>query len=163
MKISQKNFLTAWENRKLVYGAMKKLHIYKDYSDYEDLLQDGVCLYAQMLEEHPDMSREEVDKLSFRKIIWNTTDRLRKIQRNDEHRCNVLECSNLAEAVHWDDLIVLKDEVNKMSKIEQIIFFEHLLFENTFSSLVIKYGINRKQLQRLKHKLLIKLQCTLKE
>lgn len=33
MKISQKNFLTAWENRKLVYGAMKKLHIYKDYSD----------------------------------------------------------------------------------------------------------------------------------
>lgn len=163
MKISQKNFLTAWENKKLVYGVMKKLHIYKNHSNYEDLFQDGICIYAQMLEEYPDMSREEVDKLSFRKILWNITDQLRKIQRTDNHRCNVLGCVNMAEAIHWDDLILIKDEVNKMSKIEQIIFFEHLLFENTFSSLVIKYGINRKQLQRLKHKLLIKLQCTLKE
>ena len=163
MKISQKNFLTAWENKKLVYGVMKKLHIYKNHSNYEDLFQDGICIYAQMLEEYPDMSREEVDKLSFRKILWNITDQLRKIQRTDNHRCNVLGCVNMAEAIHWDDLILIKDEVNKMSEIEQVIFFEHLLSERSFSSPVIRYGINRKQLQRLKHKLLIKLQCTLKE
>lgn len=163
MKISQKNFLTAWENKKLVYGVMKKLHIYKNHSNYEDLFQEGICLYAQMLEEHSDLPREEVDKLSFRKILWNITDQLRKIQRTDNHRCNVLGCVNMAEAIHWDDLILIKDEVNKMSEIEQVIFFEHLLSERSFSSLVIRYGINRKQLQRLKHKLLIKLQCTLKE
>lgn len=46
---SQKYFEEAWKNRKLVGGALKAAHVRPDYHLYEDLLQEGVILYAEML------------------------------------------------------------------------------------------------------------------
>ena len=72
MKISQKNFMIAWENKKLIHGALKYAHVRQDYDRYDDLYQNAVLIYAEMLEKHSDLSRESVDKLSFNKIIWKT-------------------------------------------------------------------------------------------
>lgn len=39
--ISQNSFKKAWENRKLVGGALKAAHVRPDYHLYEDLFQEG--------------------------------------------------------------------------------------------------------------------------
>ena len=80
MEISQRAFLQAWENQKLVRGALKYAHVRQDYTNYEDFLQEGIITYAHMLTQNQTLPREEVDRNSFRKIIWRTTDLLRKEQ-----------------------------------------------------------------------------------
>ena len=49
MEISQQAFLQAWENQKLVRGALKYAHVRQDYTNYEDFLQEGIITYAHML------------------------------------------------------------------------------------------------------------------
>lgn len=64
---SQKYFEEAWKNRKLVGGALKAAHVRPDYHLYEDLLQEGVILYAEMLRKLDGQKvRSEIDKLSFK-------------------------------------------------------------------------------------------------
>lgn len=53
----------------------------KDYQEYADLIQDGVLIYAGMLEKSPD---QDIDRLAFKKILWHTLDELRKVQRREE-------------------------------------------------------------------------------
>lgn len=40
--VTERNFIKAWENRRLVAGAIKAAGVRADYQDYADLLQDGV-------------------------------------------------------------------------------------------------------------------------
>lgn len=67
---SQKYFEEAWKNRKLVGGALKAAHVRPDYHLYEDLLQEGVILYAEMLRKLDGQKvRSEIDKLSFKRFF----------------------------------------------------------------------------------------------
>ena len=84
MKISREAFITAWQNQKLVRGALKYAHVRMDYTNYEDFLQEGIIIYAEMLTRLAGRTRTEVDRLSFRKIIWHTLDLLRKQKRITE-------------------------------------------------------------------------------
>ena len=79
--IKEENFSKAWENRRLIYGAIKAAGVRKDYQEYADLVQDGVLIYAGMLEKSPD---QDIDRLAFKKILWHTLDELRKVQRREE-------------------------------------------------------------------------------
>lgn len=79
--IKEENFIKAWENRRLVCGAIKAAGVIKDYQEYADLVQDGVLIYAVMLEKNQD---HDIDRLAFKKIIWHTLDELRKVQRREE-------------------------------------------------------------------------------
>ena len=36
------------------------------------------------------------------------------------------EAYDLGEEADWNNLVVLKQEVNKLSKMEQVIFYDHL-------------------------------------
>lgn len=67
--IREESFIKAWENRRLVGGAIKAAGVRRDYQDYADLFQDGVLIYAGMIEESPG---QDVDKLAFKKILWHT-------------------------------------------------------------------------------------------
>ena len=156
--ISQENFMKAWENKRLVAGALKAASVRYDYVNYEDLLQEGILLYAQLLEKWPDKSQAEVDKLAFRKIIWQTIDELRKAQHHDERNTAIEEDFELSDKrLDWDVLVVLKDEIKKLSKIELAILFEHLLANKTITKLAQESGLSRVNLQRIKRKLLLKL------
>lgn len=65
--ISKNSFKKAWNNRKLVGGALKAAHVRPDYHLYEDLFQEGLIVYAEMIEElTPQKDNKEIDKLSFR-------------------------------------------------------------------------------------------------
>ncbi|MBM6873911.1 sigma-70 family RNA polymerase sigma factor [Lactobacillus crispatus] len=151
---SQKYFEEAWNNRKLVGGALKVAHVRPDYHLYEDLL----ILYADMLRKLDGQKpRTEIDKLSFKKVLWQTIDALRSEQRVCEHNTAIDEAYNLGEAAAWNNLVALKNEAKKLSQLEQVILFEHLLEKKTITQLVEECGVPRITLKRLKKQLLQKL------
>lgn len=78
--IKEENFIKAWENRRLVCGAIKAAGVRKDYQEYADLVQNRVLIYAGMLEKSQD---HDIDRLTFKKILWHTLDELRKVQRRE--------------------------------------------------------------------------------
>ena len=93
-----------------------------------------------MLEElATDKARTEIDKLSFKKVLWQTLNRLKREQRVCERNTDMNEAYDLGEEADWNNLVVLKQEVNKLSKMEQIIFYEHLLSDNHTTSRRIRY------------------------
>lgn len=125
--INQNSFRKAWEKRKLVGGALKAAHVRPDYHLYDDLFQEGLIVYAEMLEElATDKARTEIDKLSFKKVLWQTLNRLKREQRVCERNTDMNEAYDLGEEADWNNLVVLKQEVNKLSKMEQVIFYDHL-------------------------------------
>ena len=80
-----------------------------------------------MLEElATEKARTEIDKLSFKKVLWQTLNRLKRKQRVCERNTDMNEDYDLGEKADWNNLVVLKQEVNKLSKMEQVIFYDHL-------------------------------------
>ncbi|MCI6882302.1 sigma-70 family RNA polymerase sigma factor [Lactobacillus johnsonii] len=158
--IKEESFIKAWENKRLVCGAIKAAGVRKDYQEYADLVQDGVLIYAGMLEKSQD---HDIDRLAFKKILWHTLDELRKVQRREERSeeiNNELELNK--EKIEWDNLIILKDKVEELNGIEKLVFFEHLLAQKEITNLVEVAGCSRRTLQRVKKNLLFKLKQALK-
>src|SRR5699024_11416053 len=130
---SQKYFEEAWKNRKLVGGALKAAHVRPDYHLYEDLLQEGVILYAEMLRKlDGQKTRTEIDKLSFKKLLWHIIDTLRREQRVCERNTAIDKAYDLCEAAAWDKLVALKNEANKLIHLEQVFLFVNLLVMRTY-------------------------------
>ena len=158
--IKEENFIKAWENRRLVCGAIKAAGVRKDYQEYADLVQDGVLIYAGMLENSQD---HDIDRLVFKKILWHTLDELRKVQRREERSEEINnELEFKKEKIEWDNLIILKDKVQELNGIEKLLFFEHLLAQKEITNLVEVAGCSRRTLQRVKKNLLFKLKQALK-
>ena len=158
--IKEENFIKAWENRRLVCGAIKAAGVRKDYQEYADLVQDGVLIYAGMLENIQD---HDIDRLAFKKILWHTLDELRKVQRREERSEEINnELEFKKEKIEWDNLIILKDKVEELNGIEKLVFFEHLLAQKEITNLVEVAGCSRRTLQRVKKNLLFKLKQALK-
>ena len=119
--IKEESFIKAWENRRLVCGAIKDAGVRKDYQEYANLVQDGVLIYAGMLEKSQG---QDIDRLAFKKIIWHTLDELRKVQRREERNEEINnELAFKKEKVEWDNLIILKDKVKELNRIEKPVFF----------------------------------------
>ena len=158
--IKEESFIKAWENRRLVCGAIKDAGVRKDYQEYADLIQDGVLIYAGILEKSPD---QDIDRLAFKKILWHTLDELRKVQRREEKSEEINnELKFKKEKVEWDNLIILKNKVKELNGIEKLVFFEHLLAQKEITNLVEVAGCSRQTLQRVKKGLLLKLKNALK-
>ena len=157
MKIKTKAFITAWQNQKLVRGALKSAHVRMDYTNYEDFLQEGIIIYAEMLTRLANRARTEVDRLSFRKIIWHTLDLLRKQKRITEQEIVFDSTEQVGLLDNWNNHLALEQELPQLTQVERMLFFDHLLGGQTISALAQKTGINRVQLQRLKRDLLYHL------
>ena len=158
--IKEESFIKAWENRRLVCGAIKAAGVRKDYQEYADLVQDGVLIYAGMLENSQD---HDIDRLAFKKVLWHTLDELRKVQRREERSEEINnELEFKKEKIEWDNLIILKDKVQELNGIEKLLFFEHLLAQKEITNLVEVAGFSRRTLQRVKKNLLVKLKQALK-
>ena len=158
--IKEESFIKAWENLRLVCGAIKDAGVRKDYQEYADLVQDGVLIYAGMLEKSQD---HDIDRFAFKKILWHTLDELRKVQRREERSEEINnELEFKKEKIEWDNLIILKDKVQELNGIEKLVFFEHLLAQKEITNLVEVAGCLRRTLQRVKKNLLVKLKNALK-
>ena len=118
--IKEESFIKAWENRRLVCGAIKAAGVRKDYQEYADLVQDGVLIYAGMLEKSQD---HDIDRLAFKKILWHTLDELRKVQRREERSEEINNELEFKKKIEWNNLIIFKDKVQELNGIEKLVFF----------------------------------------
>ena len=158
--IKEESFIKAWENRRLVCGAIKDAGVRKDYQEYADLVQDGVLIYAGMLEKSQG---QDIDRLAFKKILWHTLDELRKVQRREKRSEEINnELAFKKEKIEWNNLIILKNKVKKLNEIEKLVFFKHLLAQKEITNLVEVAGRSRQTFQRVKMGLLLKLKNALK-
>lgn len=155
--ITQEAFNHALENKKLVAGALKAAHVYRTYDSYEDFLQDGVIIYAEMITKYPEKQESEVDKLAFRKIIWHTLDELRKTQRNSEKSADLDTAYELGETGDWDLQLVINEQVAQMNELKKLVFSQHLINRVPLVHLVASHGYSRSTLQRVKKELLAQL------
>lgn len=114
MKISKEAFLRAWQNQKLVRGALKSAHVRLDYTNYEDFLLEGIIVYAEMLTKLTGMNQMEVDRLSFRKIIWHTIDLLRKDKQVAELEVPAEISGQIEQLNNWDNQLILAQELTEM-------------------------------------------------
>lgn len=156
MKITKTNFEKAWADQKLVHGALKAAHVRRESPDYEDFFQDGILLYAEMLERGGD-----VQKLAFRKIIWRTTDQMR---RQRWHDYGALEDSVNLYTLPFDNypsLLAIKERVAALPGMQQRIFYDHLLGNKTLTAMAEEYKISYQVLRRKKRKLLDTLKTEL--
>lgn len=134
MRISQENFLTAFNNKKLIRGALKYAHVYPSSSNYEDYFQEGVLVYAHLLE----------------------------IYKDKERSVDFDDAMEVADKISWDNLVWLEFEVEKMTELEKTIFFEHLIGRRTITALATECSVTRKHLQTIKRKLLTHLAQAMK-
>lgn len=118
--IKEESFIKAWENRRLVCGAIKAAGVRKDYQEYADLVQDGGLIYAGMLEKSQD---HDIDRLAFKKILWHTLDELRKVQRREERSEEINNELEFKKKIEWNNLIIFKDKVQELNGIEKLVFF----------------------------------------
>ena len=118
--IKEESFIKAWENRRLVCGAIKAAGVRKDYQEYADLVQDGGVIYAGMLEKSQD---HDIDRLAFKKILWHTLDELRKVQRREERSEEINNELEFKKKFEWNNLIIFKDKVQELNGIEKLVFF----------------------------------------
>ncbi|BDR61099.1 sigma-70 family RNA polymerase sigma factor [Lactobacillus xylocopicola] len=160
MKISKRAFLTAWNNQRLVRGALQSAHVRYNHPNYEDFLQEGILLYAELLSQSRGLPRTEVDRRSFRKIVWRTIDQLRKNQRQETQELGQ-DLASVSQLMSWDNYLTLEHELVRMAPIERIIFFKHLVLKQPVNSLVVETGLSRVQLQRIKRSLVIRLRNVL--
>ena len=122
--IKEESFIKAWENRRLVCGAIKAAGVRKDYQEYADLVQDGGVIYAGMLEKSQD---HDIDRLAFKKILWHTLDELRKVQRREERSEEINNELEFKKKIEWNNLIILKDKVKELNELKNQCFL------NTYS------------------------------
>lgn len=79
-------------------------------------------------------------RIYFKKVLWQTLNRLKRKQRVCERNTDMDEAYDLGEKADWNNLVVLKREVNKLTEMEQIIFYEHLLSDKKITQLAAEYG-----------------------
>ncbi|WP_147441064.1 MULTISPECIES: sigma-70 family RNA polymerase sigma factor [unclassified Lactobacillus] len=161
LMISKESFMLAWSNQKLVRGALKKAHVRLDYSNYDDLFQEGIIVYASILQQEKNLARAEVDRKAFGKIIWHTLDRLRQEQVHCAREVPLLLEAGIGQISNLNNWLELENEVKQMSEEEIMLFYRHLIENNTITSLAQETGISRGHLQRIKRHLLTKLQHSL--
>lgn len=161
MTIKQSHFLTAWNNRRLVAGALKAAQVRVDNPNYEDYLQDGVYLYACLLAQYPQLARSELDKLAYHRIIWRTLDSQRRVKFLADRSDSYQEEQVTQEQFNSDLILTIKAEVNKMNELEQKIFYEHVLGQKPLKVLAHELGRHYSGLSKKKSQLLAKLRRAL--
>lgn len=129
---------------------------------YEDLFDEGIIIYAQMLTIHLDMSESEVDRLAFSRIIWRTTYELRHIKFAGDWATCVDDARELID--HSDSMglgsnrmLMLKALVSEMSEVEQRIVYDHLLGGMTMVELAACLDYPVRSLHRIKRKVIARL------
>jgi hypothetical protein len=141
MSIQTNNWQTVWNNRGLVYGAVKRAGISRDDRDYEDLIQAGLILYAEMLAK----SNSQLNHgLIFQAVKWRSLDYVRR--RNYRPEGINERGRHLSPA----DYLTIEAMLPSFSQLELLIFQEHLLAGVNLRQLVTISGVSYRTLKRTK-------------
>lgn len=140
MSIENKAWQTAWQNRSLVYGAIKSIGIDRRDPNYEDLVQTGLMQYAKLLAAEPAANNGWI----FQKIKWTSLDYLRR-----RGRCWLdLEISTAKFSI--EDYLAIEELLPQLSVFELVILRCHLLNGISLAQLANSTGCSYRTLKRKK-------------
>lgn len=163
--IKSQNFIKAWNNKKLVAGVLKTIGVQRQYHNYEDLLNEGIILYAECLEalDTVQLAAKDKDKIAFTKIKWRIIDQLRKHKKYNEQQ-NIADYPQISFIIpQHDNFLLLQDEIKSMSPTERLIFSQHWINNKTISEISQQYNLSRSTLQRNKAALRLRLREKLQD
>ena len=154
LTISQNSLNRAWANKKLVAGALKTAHVRPTYSSYEDLLQDGILIYAQSLDEAPKCQDPAVtDRFAFRRVYWRTLDQLRRHQRDEEAATPLdfaYDLASLDEFEHTERGLLIKEALEHLREPEYLVITLNLCNGLSLKEIAKKQQLSYRTVNRLK-------------
>jgi RNA polymerase sigma factor (sigma-70 family) len=82
------NYLIADDHQVVVYGVLKRLHVYPWQTNYADLKQEGFLVFAQKYNQYPGIDADK-PRLAYlyQAVYWHLLDILRKQTRIQQHQC----------------------------------------------------------------------------
>ncbi|MDO1604754.1 sigma-70 family RNA polymerase sigma factor [Lactobacillus sp. YT155] len=157
MRTITDGFELAMQNRRVIYGALKKVNIYRNRFDYEDYVQEAMIIYAKCFCKYPPKLQEiDFNKYAYQKIVWSMLDLLRKECRYKE--IHVLDNYEELEFGYEDcfDLIGMFEKI-KLSHLERKVLVEHLLNRTPLTDLAIKLGVTARYLRKIRNNIKLKI------
>lgn len=161
--ISTPSFEIALANIKVVYGAVKAAGVWTTASDYEDYVQEGLIMYAKILDHFKDTKLElaEINRLAFKKIMWLVIDKLRRQKLASEYFVgldDILDFKDTTVVQDKSELVeLLCDILPELSVVEVLILQRNLLQGDKITDLVEQTACSYRTLSRAKASLLVKL------
>lgn len=160
--ISNESFSIALANQGLVYGAVKAAGVLPRSFDYEDYIQDGLITYALFIDNNSKrdngvkLTSDEVNRLAFRKIVWQTIDALRRQKflsdisdfSLDEDFSEKEESFNNGSFKYVILYTQIDEAFNRLNNFDRIILTEHFLRGKKLKDISTTYGVSLQTVTR---------------
>ena len=164
--VSSESFSIALANQGLVYGAVKAAGVFPRSFDYEDYIQDGLITYAMFIDNNSKrdngvkLTSDEVNRLAFRKIVWQTIDALRRQKflsdisdfSLDEDFSEKEESFNNGSFKYVILYTQIDEAFNRLNNFDRIILTEHFLRGKKLKDISATYGVSLQTVTRARRR-----------
>lgn len=164
--VSNESFSIALANQGLVYGAVKAAGVFPRSFDYEDYIQDGLITYAMFIDNNSKrdngvkLTSDEVNRLAFRKIVWQTIDALRRQKflsdisdfSLDEDFSEKEESFNNGSFKYVILYTQIDEAFNRLNNFDRIILTEHFLRGKKLKDISATYGVSLQTVTRARRR-----------
>lgn len=159
-KLNAEAFQYILDNETVIYAVLKKLHIWRDNSDYDDLFSEARMLFLKAYLQNKQ--RKKNFNYYFSKIYWGLLDRLAYRKIRTDHNCSSndneteFESSNLdlQELVEQHELL---EEIRQVCNRNEWILIQKILTGKNFTEIAAEMHVSRTLIYRLRNRLQIKL------
>lgn len=164
--VSNESFSIALANQGLVYGAVKAAGVFPRSFNYEDYIQDGLITYAMFIDNNSKrdngvkLTSDEVNRLAFRKIVWQTIDALRRQKflsdisdfSLDEDFSEKEESFNNGSFKYVILYTQIDEAFNRLNNFDRIILTEHFLRGKKLKDISATYGVSLQTVTRARRR-----------
>ena len=159
-KLNAEAFQYILDNETVIYAVLKKLHIWRDNPDYDDLFSEARMLFLKAYLQNKQ--RKKNFNYYFSKIYWGLLDRLAYRKIRTDHNCSPndneteFESSNLdlQELVEQHELL---EEIRQVCNRNEWILIQKILTGKNFTEIAAEMHVSRTLIYRLRNRLRIKL------
>lgn len=149
----EEGFIQAMKNKKIIFGAMKRVHIYPSRVDYDDYFQEAVIIYAQTYAKK--VAQDNFNVYVYQQLVWKLTDMLRREKKYyDVHSLEEFDFNRVPQN-EVSDLINIFDQ--GLSRLELVLLQEHFIYGESLSQIAQRYGYSARNLRYWRSKLRSKL------
>lgn len=161
-KLNAEAFQYILDNETVIYAVLKKLHIWRDNPDYDDLFSEARMLFLKAYLQNKQ--RKKNFNYYFSKIYWGLLDRLAYRKIRTDHNCSPndnetefeyeLSSFDLQELVEQHELL---EEIRQVCNRNEWILIQKILTGKNFTEIAAEMHVSRTLIYRLRNRLRIKL------
>lgn len=140
-------------NKKIIYGAAKRLHIMPFHPNYDDFIQEGALSFVQAYVRYPDNIEQNLEKFrvfAYQAVYWRLLDLIRQTNRHaeriqsDQDALNSQVQSNLDHAyedIYHDQLF--RHLYQNCTKSERLFLIDCYVLQLKGSEIAKKHHVTR--------------------